>query len=267
MAKKKKGESPEETTTNYYDLKVDSIDELVAALKGEDLGDTPAPTTDIEEITGEKVHSKKQTDRHFDPYKRDALSKLPTWLKAVFIKWWFAGLVCWLIMSGLGTYITSGLDMLVVVGFAMGIVVDVFVNPLLKMMDSDRNEYDNYIMFPFPFKKFWTFFANMGYYLVVIIGVNYVYAIIRLVWADCPIEALFFGVFTVAVDMAFIGIKDAIVCAVKNRKEQQNVPIDEDCPSNIPEESPPAAISVDELARRVQEEHDNAQEGNGKKKR
>ena len=37
MAKKKKEKSRETTIENYYDLKVDKVDELVAALRGEDV--------------------------------------------------------------------------------------------------------------------------------------------------------------------------------------------------------------------------------------
>ena len=67
MAKKNK--IRETAIENYYDLKTDKIDELVAILQG----DTPEgenPTSDIEEITGEKIESNSARKRNFDPYRR-----------------------------------------------------------------------------------------------------------------------------------------------------------------------------------------------------
>ena len=84
MAKKKKDK--ETTITNYYDLKKDDIDELVAALKGEETTQPDNLSMNIEEITGEKAPSAKGKDQEFDPYKRDKLSKLPAWFKAFFYK-------------------------------------------------------------------------------------------------------------------------------------------------------------------------------------
>ena len=116
MAKKNK--IRETAIENYYDLKTDKIDELVAILQG----DTPEgenPTSDIEEITGEKIESNSARKRNFDPYRRDKLSAIPVWLKALLIKWWFAGAVCWFIDIGLGAYLVDGLDTVVATGLVL----------------------------------------------------------------------------------------------------------------------------------------------------
>ena len=99
MSKKyKKGKQPPKETTieNFYDLKTKEMDELVAALKGETPEDAPVPTANIAEITGEtqEGNKKKSGKAEFDPYKRDKFSRIfPFWLKALFIKFWFFGLV------------------------------------------------------------------------------------------------------------------------------------------------------------------------------
>ena len=95
MSKKKKKQQKETTIENFYDLKVDQVDELVSILKGEDTATDKEVVTDIKEITGEEVKGRSQKAKNFDPYKRDKLAMLPTWLKAIFIKWWFAGAVCY----------------------------------------------------------------------------------------------------------------------------------------------------------------------------
>lgn len=218
MAKKNK--IRETAIENYYDLKTDKIDELVAILQG----DTPEgenPTSDIEEITGEKIESNSARKRNFDPYRRDKLSAIPVWLKALLIKWWFAGAVCYFVNMGLGIYIPSALDLLILDGLLCGLIADVAVNPIFRMLESDKKEYNPYIMFPFPVKQFWTLFANMLYYTVVFAGVNLCYLGINELITFTAVEPLLFGVFAVAVDMVFIGIKDLIVFLVKRAKRKE----------------------------------------------
>ena len=218
MAKKNK--IRETAIENYYDLKTDKIDELVAILQG----DTPEgenPTSDIEEITGEKIESNSARKRNFDPYRRDKLSAIPVWLKALLIKWWFAGAVCYFVNMGLGIYIPSALDLLILDGLLCGLIADVVVNPIFRMLESDKKEYNPYIMFPFPVKQFWTLFANMLYYTVVFAGVNLCYLGINELITFTAVEPLLFGVFAVAGDMVFIGIKDLIVFLVKRAKRKE----------------------------------------------
>lgn len=218
MAKKNK--IRETAVENYYDLKTDKIDELVAILQGE-MPEGENPTSDIEEITGEKIESNSARKRNFDPYRRDKLSAIPVWLKALLIKWWFAGAVCYFVNMGLGIYIPSALDLLILDGLLCGLIADVVVNPIFRMLESDKKEYNPYIMFPFPVKQFWTLFANMLYYTVVFAGVNLCYLGINELITFTAVEPLLFGVFAVAVDMVFIGIKDLIVFLVKRAKRKE----------------------------------------------
>lgn len=220
MAKKDKKTTDD--MQNYYDLKIDKVDELVAALKGEDTAKYGEVSTNIEECTGVKSDGKK---KEFDPYKTDLLSKIPVWLKALFIKWWFCGMVCYFIGMGLGLVITSTLDLVVVTGIVLGIAVEVLVNPVFKYLETDAREYDNYMMFPFPFNAYWTFFANIIYYALIACGVAGCYFVINEYMFSLTREPLLDGVFTLAIDMLFIGIKDLTVFLVKKyrRKEINNV--------------------------------------------
>ena len=147
MSKKNKKykQPPKETTIeDFYDLKSKEMDELVAALKGETPEDAPVPTANIQEITGEKDAGDKKGTREFDPYKRDKLSRIPFWIKALFIKFWFFGLVCYLVLMGLGTlFVTDDgamsngamLDLLFLCGTVMGLFVECLVNPIFRMME------------------------------------------------------------------------------------------------------------------------------------
>lgn len=236
MSKKKK-QIKETSIEDFYDLKTKEMDELVAALKGTDggsgednvknpetSGQTPI-SLDIQECTGEATKGKKK----FDPYSVDRLSRIPSPIKALLIKWWFAGLVCYFIVMGLGSFGTnmSTLDLLVLTGAVLGIIVDCMVNPILRMVQSDRKEMHAYMMFPFPFKAYWTFITNIIYYVAVMVVVNYCYLGINLLIQTgnssgyFVLEPLVFGVICVIADMAFIGIKDLIVFLVKKAKKNK----------------------------------------------
>lgn len=225
MSKKKK-KFKEEVIENYYDLKVDKVDELVAALKGEDLDELPPVSMDISDCTGidDPANVKRNGEqKQFDPYKRDLLSRIPVWLKALFLKWWFFGMIAYFVIMGLG--ITNHLDLLVVTGIATGIVVEILVNPIFRYMELE-GEYKPYIMFPFPLKAFWTFFTNIIYYMLVVYAVSYLYTFVNEYIANTAVEPLLFATFMLIVDMAAIGIKDLIVFLVKKyhkKKVTENV--------------------------------------------
>ena len=146
----------------------------------------------------------------------------------MFIKFWFAGAVCYFIMFGI--QFSDSLDTIVITGVVLGVIVDIMVNPIFGYLESDKKEYNAYIMFPFPFKQFWTFFTNIIYYVGVLICVNYCYIGLNLLINAIAgttgklvfgVEPLLFGVFAVIVDMAFIGIKDLIVYLVKRSKRKR----------------------------------------------
>lgn len=234
MSKKNK-KNKETTIENYYDLKTKEMDELVAALKGETTENETPVSYKVSDCIGEEAAKQgdgseyKKSAKEFNPYKLDRLSRIPTWIKAFFIKFWFAGMVCYLTQFGLGMIITNDENRMLLTGVVLGIVVDVLVNPALRYFQSSEHEYDNYMMFPFPFKKFWTFFTNIVYYVVVAITVMYMYRGLNFVVdaikgtpdamnIHVGIEPLLYGVFCFGADMAFIGIKDLIVYLVKRKK-------------------------------------------------
>lgn len=224
MAKKKKIPEKETTIENYYELKTKEIDDLVAALKDEDGGSVNGQiSTNIAEITGEEIKAKPGSKKaEFDPYKTDWLGKVPVWIKALFVKFWFAGLVCWFISMGLGYYITDALDILVLDGIVLGLITDLMVNPILRYMESPAKEFNNYMMFPFPLKQYWTFFTNIIYYIVVMFGVNGIYLLLDGVWnLNIYLEPLLFGLFSVIVDMVFIGLKDLAVYLIRRAKNKK----------------------------------------------
>ena len=93
----------EKNSEKNYNLKSDAVDELVDAQAGE------APEYSEEELA---------------KYRSGGKFRIPEAVKVLFLKAWFAGAVCYFILWGLGTYIYSLIDMLFVLGIALGIVTD-----------------------------------------------------------------------------------------------------------------------------------------------
>ena len=214
MAKKKK--IKETTIEDFYDLRVDKVDELVAALKGDDTTEYGEVSMNISEIVGDGKNSSKQ----FDPYRHDLLSRIPTFIKAFFIKWWFAGVVFFFVNMGLGVFVPEE-DLLLLDGVFLGLFADMFVNPVFRYMETDRHEYNDYMMFPFPFKAYWTFFTNVLYYVVVAFAVGAVVTFINEFMFSYSLGPLSWALIVLLVDMIFIGIKDLVVYLVKKRKKKE----------------------------------------------
>ena len=84
MSKKKKKQEKETTIENFYDLKVEEVDDLVAILKDSSKAADKEVTDNIQEITGEEVKgsSRKKT---FDPYRSELFRKIPNFCKKGFV--------------------------------------------------------------------------------------------------------------------------------------------------------------------------------------
>lgn len=207
MAKKKNKQNPPtktDKTANYYDLKTDAVERLVNAKN--------APPVSDKEL--EKYTSKKRKLR------------IPQWLKVVLIKLWFAGAVCYFIMWGLGMMIT-GLDLIAVLAVALGVVSDLMTDNVLRHFAPFEGANDKWLMF--PKKKFWTFFANIGYAIVLLFFVIQSYTIINTILVGSPetaetiavgVEPIFFGLLFMGFDVLFVTIKNNVVKAFKNAMDK-----------------------------------------------
>lgn len=192
-----------------YDLKKDAVDRLVNADK------------------------KKYEDPKKDPgkqYRSGFLDKIPTWVLALFMKWWFAGAVCFFILWGLATYVQNEMDMIVVMAVVLGMVTDLLVNNAFRFFETYEGQNSKWMMF--PKKAYWTFLANIPYAFVVYYVVMYIYNIINVTGNAIAgtenviylgVEPIFFGLFYVAVDICFISIKNLFINIVNDAKQKNGL--------------------------------------------
>ena len=191
-----------------YELKTDAVNRLVNADK--------------------KVYPKTSVDPGKKYRSNGFLNKIPEPIKALFIKFWFNGAVCFFIFWGLGMYIWDIIDMIVVLGVVLGMVTDILVNNTFRFFAISTGSNDKWMMF--PQKKYWTFVANIIYALLVLSIVVWIYNIINILMnlatgADGQIflgvEPVMFGVFYVAVDMLFIGMKNLTIKIINDAKKSK----------------------------------------------
>ena len=203
MAKNKK------SNADYYKLNTEAVDRLVNA---------------------EKNASKEPPLK--DPakaYRSDFLDRIPSNVKALFIKFWFNGAVCYFILWGLGLYLTDYLDTLVVLSVVLGIITDVLVNNVLRYIETLPGENSKWMMF--SKKKFWTYFANIIYAFVVLYCVVWFYNALNGIInsftgssdaVPIGVEPILFGLFYMGFDLLFIGMKNMLKSIIKDAKNKVN---------------------------------------------
>ena len=198
MAKKSKNKSVEKNAADYYKLKTSSVEKLVDT--------SNAPVVPEEEI-------KK--------YKSGGKINIPDWLKVVFLKFWFGGAACFFFFWGLAQYLSSELDLMVVIAIGMGLVTDLLLNHMLRFIAPEEGYYDKWMMF--PFRKFWTVFLNCIYAGLILFFIMNTYDFINrfmnYINGNVPgeeeiylgVEPLLFGVFFMGFDLLFIAIKNLVI--------------------------------------------------------
>lgn len=176
-----------------YDLKSDAVETLANADSGE------IPEYSQEEL--EKYRSKKGI-------------RIPDVVKVLFIKAWFAGAVCYFFFWGLSNYIGNLIDILFVLGVALGIVTDLLTNNVIRFFEKSAGDHSKWILF--PKKGYMSFIWNLLYGFAVLLGVYSLYNVINLVLvgitgspdaAFLGVEPVLFGIFCMGIDMLFVGMK------------------------------------------------------------
>ena len=206
---KDKAENKSNKSNKPYDLKSDAVERLANAHKAEF-----APTL-------------KDPGRQ---YRSGFLDKIPFPVKAVFMKFWFNGAVCYFILWGLGLFVSSLENMILILAITMGIVTDILVNNAFRFFAHTPGANDRWMMF--PRKKLANFFLNVVYAFVIVIGVVWLYDSINgllnamrgttdMVYFG--VEPIFFGIFYVLIDLILIGMKNLMASIIDDAKKKNGV--------------------------------------------
>ena len=204
-------EQPVGKDINPYELKTDAVDRLVNAEKK----DYPTPT------------AKNDPGRE---YRKGFLDRIPSWVKALFIKFWFNGAVCFFIFWGLGIVIPNMENMIIVLAITLGMVTDILVNNIFRFFAPVEGANDKWMMF--PKKRYVSFFFNILYAFAVLLLVIFVYNAINIAAnfiagtesvVYLGVEPIAFGCIYMLIDLLLIKMKNTFVGIFADAKKKNGV--------------------------------------------
>lgn len=195
--RKKESQSPEvEKQADYYRLKTKAVDDLVNA---------------------NKENSPPVSEEELRAYRSGPRLKMKDWLKVVLLKAWFGGAVCYFFLWGLGGVLPY-LDLLFVTGFALGMVTDLLVNPILRFIEKTPGENDRWMMV--PKKGVAGLLLDVLYGFLVFFLIVTLYSVINRIASALSglseptvilgVEPVFFGIFYMLIDLALIRLKHTL---------------------------------------------------------
>ncbi len=208
MAKRKRQpeKEAEKTLSEYYRLNTQAVDDLV---------------------TADESNSPQVSAAELRKYRSGPRVTLADWAKALLIKCWFAGAVCFFFLWGLGMYVTDYWDQMLVLGVALGIVTDLLTNNLFRFYAKTPGANDRWMMF--PQKKFITLFLNILYAFLVLACVVMTYQainaqLVALTGArdtvPLGVGPILFGVFVTAWDQLFITMKRTLIKIFRDARKR-----------------------------------------------
>lgn len=192
--------------SSNYNLKSDAVDALVNA----DSEETP-------EFTQEEL----------DQYRSRKGKGVPETVKILFIKAWFAGAICFFFLWGLGTYIGSMIDMLFILGIALGMATDLLVNNVIRFIEKTPGANNDWMMIPPKGVK--SLFLNVLYAFVIVICVYGLYNVINLTiititgnseTVPLGVEPILFGVFCMGFDILFVLMRNLLKDIIAQAKQK-----------------------------------------------
>ncbi len=204
--KRKTAADKQRTTAEYYKLNTKAVDDLVTA----DVSNSP-----------------KVSEAELRKYRSGPRIHLKDWVKAVLIKWWFAGAVCFFFYWGLGMMVQNQENQLLILGLALGFVTDLLVNNIFRYYEKTPGANSRWMMF--GKKKFVSLPLNVLYGFLLLALVVMTYNTINSIVAASTgetdkvalgVEPLLFGLFTVGWDLLLLGAKRLIRRMVDDAKRQ-----------------------------------------------
>ena len=193
---RKSGQEPEREATEYYKLKTEAVENLV---------------------TADSTNSPKVPEEELRKYRRNSNIQVPNTVKVLFVKFWFAGAVCYFVIWGLGLYLGSVLDLLVVAAVVMGFVTDLLANNVLRFMEETPGVNEKWIMV--RKRRYVSLILNLLYagVLMTLVYLFYEYVNIAITTATgdresvpVGVEPLLFGLLYMGFDLALVGIRNLI---------------------------------------------------------
>ena len=192
--------------------------------KGEDL--YRIKTEAVEDlVNANKENTPSYSEEELKKYRSKSRLNINPVFKALFIKFWFSGVVCYFFIWGLGMYIPSNLDLYFVTAIGMGFVKDIIENNLYRFVANPEGSNDRWMMF--PKKSYMSLVFNVLYAILVTGCVYFTYQGINFVGTSgnndrvvFGVEPIFFGIFYMAFEMLFLWMKHMAMRIIADAKKK-----------------------------------------------
>lgn len=192
---KRKHDSPQ---GEYYDLHTEAVDSLVSATKENTPRYSQAELEKYRSGKGKKL-------------------RLPEALKAVLIKAWFYGAVCFFVFMGLGLYVPGQIDLLFIAGIVLGMVTDLLINRFLRFTEKLPGGMAQWMMV--TRRGATGLFLNILYgFLLLALTVTGYALLSMLLGITVGVEPLLFGAMTMGADMLCIAVKRTLMKIVADAR-------------------------------------------------
>lgn len=161
-------------------------------------------------------------------YCSDPRLRMKDTVRAVLIKMWFAGSVCFFILWGLSAYITAVPDLMLIFGVALGLVTDFLTNGILRYCARIPGDNDRWMMF--SQKRRIGLLYNIFYALALLYFVSVFYMLLNRALSAINGNAegvivgvgpILFGVVYTAFDLLFIQMKHLLRRIISDAKAKE----------------------------------------------
>ncbi len=198
------GDPGETEEAGYYKLKLKAVDDLVTANTE---NSPPVPKQEMRK------------------YRSSAGWHLPDWIKAILLKYWFAGVICYFFIWGLSTYQLNQWDLIVILAVALGGVTYLLTKNIYRFIARKEGDYDRWMMFSGKSLAFLP--RDILYALVLVLctmmtysGINMLLTKPEATTAAVGVETLLFGLFVTLWDLLFLGIKRTMRKVIEDAKNK-----------------------------------------------
>ena len=192
--------------------------------KGEDLYRIKAEAVE-DLVNANKENTPSYSEEELKKYRSKSRLNINPVFKALFIKFWFSGVVCYFFIWGLGMYIPSNLDLYFVTAIGMGFVKDILENNLYRFVANPEGSNDRWMMF--PKKSYMSLVFNVLYAILVTGCVYFTYQGINFVGTSgnndrvvFGVEPIFFGIFYMGFELLFLWMKHMAVRIIEKKKKK-----------------------------------------------
>ena len=192
--------------------------------KGEDLYRIKAEAVE-DLVNANKENTPSYSEEELKKYRSKSRLNINPVFKALFIKFWFSGVVCYFFIWGLGMYIPSNLDLYFVTAIGMGFVKDILENNLYRFVANPEGSNDRWMMF--PKKSYMSLVFNVLYAILVTGCVYFTYQGINFVGTSgnndrvvFGVEPIFFGIFYMGFELLFLWMKYMAVRIIADAKKK-----------------------------------------------